>query len=720
MKVIFFMILSILIYSNAYSQDTIHSILADTLLLQNIEVTSIRASAKAPFTKTNLSKSEIEKTNLGQDLPFILNQTPSVVVNSDAGNGVGYTGIHIRGTDATRINVTLNGIPFNDPESQGTFFVDMPDISSSVNSIQIQRGVGTSSNGAGAFGATINLSTNELNNEKYLEINNSYGSFNTLKNTVKLGTGLISGHWLAEARFSRIMSDGYIDRATSNIQSFYVSSAYIGPKNSFRFNIFSGKEKTYQAWNGVPESYLDSARTYNSSGTEKPGAPYANETDNYNQTHYQFFYNQKVNSSVAFYAAAFLIRGKGYYEEYKAAQKFSKYYLPDVVYGSDTISRTDLVRQLWLDNYFYGSIFSLEYKKGKTQLTFGGGISQYDGGHYNLVKWAQLGVPEDYKYYNAPANKNDYNFYSKWMQNLGEGFTGFVDLQARLINYRINGFKDHPDLLIQKEYSFFNPKAGISYNKNNYQAYLSFSIASKEPNRDDFEAEIAQIPLPEKLYDLELGINRGTASNNYGVTFYYMYYHNQLVNTGEINDVGAYTRTNTPQSFRTGIELQGKITPIKWFVASGNISFSKNKIKHFTEFIDDYDNGGQKVNIYGNTDISFSPSVVGAGNLEFLPFKNFGINFISKYVGKQYLDNTMHNERSVKSYFTEDAHFTYNLKSRAFKDMEFIFGVNNFFNKRYESSGYTYNYFSGGQVQVENYYFPMAGVNFIAAINIKL
>ncbi len=719
MKGIILFILFAQTYEFGFSQDSVRSSLADTLLLQNIEVTSIRASDKAPFTKTNITKNDIEKVNLGQDLPFILNQTPSVVVNSDAGNGVGYTGIHIRGTDATRINVTLNGIPFNDPESQGTFFVDMPDISSSVNSIQIQRGVGTSSNGAGAFGATINLSTNELNKDKYLELNNSYGSFNTWKNTVKMGTGLISGHWLAEARLSRITSDGYIDRATSNIQSFYVSGAYIGLKNSLRFNIFSGKEKTYQAWNGVPEGYLDSARTYNSSGTEKPGAPYANETDNYNQTHYQLFYNQKVNSSIAYNVAAFLIRGKGYYEEYKAAQKFSEYYLPDVVYGSDTITTTDLVRQLWLDNYFYGSIFSLEYKKDKTQLTIGGGLSQYDGGHYNIVKWAQLAVPPDYKYYNAPANKNDYNFYSKWMQNLGKGFTGFVDLQARFVNYRINGFKDHPDLLIQKEYSFFNPKAGISYNKNNYQVYLSFSIASKEPNRDDFEAGIAQMPLPEKLYDIELGINRGNAGNNYGVTFYYMNYHNQLVNTGEINDVGAYTRTNTPQSFRAGVELQGQITPVKWFFASGNIAFSKNKIQHFTEFIDDYDNGGQKVNNYVNTDISFSPSIIGAGNLQFIPFKNWGINFISKYVGKQYLDNTMHNERSVKAYFTEDARLTYNLKTRPFKEIDFIFGVNNFFNKKYESSGYTYNYFSGGSLQVENYYFPMAGINFVAGVNIK-
>ncbi|MBS1735637.1 MAG: TonB-dependent receptor plug domain-containing protein [Bacteroidetes bacterium] len=721
MKVIYLLLLNLLISILVFAQDTLHSSLTDTLLLQNIEVTSIRAADKAPFTKTNLTKWEIEKNNMGQDLPFILNQTPSVVVNSDAGNGIGYTGIHIRGTDATRINVTLNGIPFNDPESQGTFFVDMPDISSSVNSIQIQRGVGTSSNGAGAFGATINLSTNEFNKEKYVEINNSFGSFNSWKNTLKLGTGLISGHWLAEARLSRIASDGYIDRATSDIQSYFVSGAYIGSKNSFRLNIFSGKEKTYQAWNGVRESYLDSARTYNSSGTEKPGSPYANETDNYTQTHYQLFYNQKINSAFAYNVAAFLIRGKGYYEEYKAAQKFAKYFLPDVVYGADTISKTDLVRQLWLDNYFYGSIFSVEYKRGNAQVSIGGGVSQYDGGHYNMIKWSQIGnVPLDYKYYNAPANKDDYNFYSKWMQPFGTFFTAFVDAQARFVNYNINGFKDHPLLHIQKQYSFFNPKVGITYNKGNYQAYFSLSIATKEPNRDDFEAGNSQIPLPEKLYDVEWGIKGGSARKNYDITFYYMYYHNQLVNTGEINDVGAYTRTNTPKSFRAGIELQGKIIPVKWIVASGNIAFSKNKIDHFTEFIDDYDQGGQKVNNYHNVDISFSPSLVGSGSLQFIPCKNFGINLISKYVGRQYLDNTMHNDRSVKAYFTEDVRITYNLKLPTFKEIGFILGANNVFNKMYESSGYTYNYFSGGNLQVENYYFPMAGANFVAAINIKL
>jgi len=703
------------------AQDTAINKSRDTLMLENIEITSIRAAAKAPFTKTNISKQQIEKINLGQDLPFILGQTPSAVVNSDAGNGVGYTGIRIRGSDASRINVTLNGIPYNDAESQGTYFVDIPDISSSLNSIQIQRGVGTSSNGAGAFGATINLSTNEVNKEKYAEFNNSYGSFNTWKNTLKVGSGLLAKHFLIDARVSKITSDGYIDRATSDLKSFYVSGAYINNNNSsLRFNIISGKEKTYQAWYGIPESYLDSNRTYNYAGTEKPGTPYANETDNYKQTHYQLFYNQKINSLVSFNIGAFLSRGKGYYEEYRAAQRFSDYNLPDVVNGTDTADSTDLTRRLWLDNYFYGSIFSLQYHKNKTQLTFGGGWTKYDGKHYDIVTWAQQGFPADYTYFNSTAQKNDLNFYAKVMQSFGSGFTGFLDLQERFVKYKIDGFESHPDLSVTKNYSFFNPKAGISFNKNNYQAYVSFSVAAKEPNRDDFEAGVSQIPKPEILYDTELGIEKKDEAVNYGVTFYYMYYHNQLVNTGKINDVGAYTRTNAPESYRAGIELQADAALAKWVNVLGNISFSKNKIKDFTEYVDNYDNGTQKENIYHNTDISFSPGVVASAGINFIPIKNGEINLQSKYVGRQFLDNTSHISRSIDPYFVENVRLSYSVLKKVFKEVNFVFQLNNVFNKKYESNGYTYNYIYGGDFTVENYYYPMAGTNFMAAINIKL
>ena len=367
-------------------------------LLEPVEVTATRANEKAPFTKTNLTKKEIQKMNMGQDLPFILNQVPSVIVNSDAGNGIGYTGIRIRGTDATRINVTLNGIPYNDAESQGTFFVDLPDFASSVNSIQVQRGVGTSSNGSGAFGATINISSNEVNKDPYAEINNNYGSFNTWKNTVKAGSGLINDHFTTDVRLSNVTSDGYIDRAKTDLKSLYFSTAYLADKTSLRFNFFTGKEKTYQAWNGVAESMLATNRRYNSSGTEKPGDPYDNETDNYIQSHYQLFFNQNFSKNLSFNTALFLTRGKGYYEQYKGEEDYGDYYQPYPVYNGDTVFTTDLVRQLWLDNYYYGNIFSFQYKTNKSSFILGGGWHRYDGNHYGDIVWAQNGL-------NAPKER---------------------------------------------------------------------------------------------------------------------------------------------------------------------------------------------------------------------------------------------------------------------------------------------------------------------------
>ena len=687
----------------------------DTLLLQPIEIKAVRANDKAPFTKTNLTKKDIEKVNLGQDLPFILNQIPSVVINSDAGNGIGYTGIRIRGTDGTRINVTLNGIPYNDAESQISYFVDLPDIVSSINSIQVQRGVGTSSNGAGAFGATINLSTNEINDTPYVELNNSYGSFNTWKHTLKFGSGLLGNHFTVDARVSLVNSDGYVDRASTDLKSFYISTAYLSSKKSLRLNIFSGKEKTYQSWYGIPESYLDTNRTYNAAGTEKTGAPYNNQTDNYWQTHYQIFYNQKLNSQWSYNIAAFLTRGYGYYEEYKAAQKFIDYGLPNY----NTITETDAIRQLWLDNYFYGSIFSLQKNTNKSQYTFGGGWNKYDGNHFGIVTWAKIGFPKDYKYYDLTANKQDFNIYNKLQHQINKNWQGFADIQARAIKYNINGFKNNPQLILNKNYVFINPKIGITYYKNNYQAYLSYSMAGKEPNRDDFEAGTNQQPKTETLHDFELGGEKKTLNYSYGATAYYMYYHNQLLLTGKINDVGAYTRINTPSSYRLGIELQGKANFLPRLNASGNIAFSKNKIKNFTEYVDDYDNGGQKLFEYHNTDISFSPDIVAGTTLNFIPFKNGEVSLLSKYVGRQFLDNTSQVSRSLDAFYIQDARLSYRINNKIPKEVNFILQVNNIFNRKYEPNGYTFSYLYTGKLNTENFYSPMAGINFMAAININ-
>lgn len=689
-------------------------------ILSPVEVKAVRVSEKAPVTKTNISKKDIEKQNLGQDLPFLLNQTPNVVVNADAGNGVGYTGIRIRGTDATRINVTLNGIPYNDAESQGTFFVDLPDFASSVNSIQIQRGVGSSSNGTGAFGATINFSTNEINSKRYAELNNSYGSFNTWKNTIKIGSGLLHDHFLVDARLSNVSSDGYIDRASSKLHSLYISPAYVGEKDQLRLNLFKGYEKTYQAWYGVSEADLKAGnRKINYAGMEKPGEPYANETDNYWQDHYQLFYTHRFNEQLSFNNTLFYTRGKGYYEEYRAAQPYADYNLPSAVVGSSTYDSSDFIRQLWLKNNYYGEIFSVQYHKAKTELTVGGGYTKYEGDHFGELIWAQHGLTGPSRWYDLNASKTDLNSYAKLLQKFSENWTGYLDLQYRDVHYDINGFKNNPALIIKNDYNFFNPKFGLTYNAAWWNVYASFSIAKKEPNRDDFEASKTQQPKPEKLDDLELGIEHKTKSIGWSATIYYMNYKDQLVLTGKINDVGAYTRTNIPKSFRSGIELQGYITPATWWKLSGNLALSQNKVKNFTEYIDDYDNGGQKINKYSSSDIALSPNAVGAATVSFLPVKNFELSLISKYVSKQYLDNTENDGRQLDPYYVQDARAIYSFHKGVLKEANLILQVNNVFNKKYEPNGYTYNYIYGGELSVNNYYFPMAGTNFMFAVNLK-
>jgi iron complex outermembrane receptor protein len=696
----------------------------DTIDLPPVEVRAVIAPPTAPFAKTNLDKKEIARQNLGQDLPFLLNQTPSGVVNSDAGNGVGYTGIRIRGTDATRINVTLNGIPYNDAESQGTFFVDLPDFASSVNRIQIQRGVGTSTNGAGAFGATINFSTNEVNKKAYAEIKNSFGSFYTWKNTIKAGTGLLGNHFTIDARASRVSSDGYIDRASTNLRSGYLSVAYLSDKNDLRLNILSGKEKTYQAWNGVSESDLKTHRTINYAGMEKPGEPYDNETDNYRQDHYQLFFTHRINPNFSFNVAGFLTPGKGYYEEYRADEDYTKYGLTYPVVGGNTITETDLIRQLWLKNYYYGSIFSLQKQSAKTRLTFGGAITKYDGNHFGEVIWSEQVWNGSKRWYDLDASKKDFNVYGKWQQDLTDQFQLFADAQYRRVDYDLLGFRDNPDLFINNTYDFFNPKIGLSYHQNNWLAYVSYSVAHKEPNRDDFEAGKDQQPKPETLQDWEAGIERKNNRSFLSANLYYMKYKDQLVLTGQINDVGAYTRTNIPNSYRLGIELQGSSMINKWLKAAANLTLSRNRIKNFTEYIDAYDASynwtGQNTKFYKESAISFSPDVIGAATVTLIPVKQLNIDLLSKYAGKQYLDNTENESRKLHPYFTEDVRAIYSFSKSWLKNVDLIFQVNNVFNKKYEPNGYTFSYYVASDLTTENYYYPMAGTNWMFGVNVKL
>ncbi|HMG81395.1 MAG TPA: TonB-dependent receptor [Ferruginibacter sp.] len=714
--------------------------LTDTVSLQPVEISSVKATELAPFAKTNLTAKEISKSNTGQDMPYLLDQTPSVVVNSDAGTGIGYTGIHIRGSDATRINVTLNGIPYNDAESEGTYWVDIPDMASSISSIQIQRGVGTSSNGTGAFGATIALTTNEFNKVAYGDINSSYGSFNSFKNTVKAGSGLIDGHFTIDARMSMITSDGYIDRASSNLKSFALSAAYLTKQSSFRFNVFSGKEKTYQAWDGVPQDSLATNRTYNDLGTEKPGTPYNNQTDNYQQDHYQLFFDHTFNDRWSFNTAVFMTYGRGYYQEYKgdsaelakgdnSETSYAYYGLPNPVVGNDTITNSDLVRQLWLDNHYYGQIASAQYKTQKDILTIGGSWTVYQGSHFGNVIWAQKGgLPtDDYQYYNHPVLKTDDNIYAKWQHTLSANWTSFVDVQYRTVYHRIDGFEavsvsDPSDSLrVARTFNFVNPKAGITYSKNGWQAYASYARANKEPNYSDFQANPTNQPKAETLNDFELGLEKNSNKYTWGANLYYMQYIDQLILTGQINSVGAYTRVNVPKSYRLGLELQGTAILAKWLNISANATFSINKIKAFAEFLDVYDSTytwtGQKEIDHTNTNISFSPAEIIGGIVNFIPVKNSQVSFISKYVGRQYMDNTSDLNRSLAGYFTESARLSYTIQNKFAKQIDIILQVNNLLSTKYNTNGYTYADIESGSVITYNNYFPMALINYMIGVN---
>lgn len=689
-----------------------------SVVSDEVIVSATRAAKNTATTYTQMSKEEIAKNNLGQDIPFLLQNTPSVIVTSDAGAGVGYTGINIRGSDATRINVTVNGIPINDSESHGMYWVNMPDLASSVENMQVQRGVGTSTNGAAAFGASINIQTAQLNVKPYAEISNSYGSFNTWKHTIKAGSGLLADHFTVDARLSKVSSDGYMDRATSDLKSYYLSAGYYGKNTMLRFVNFSGKEKTYQSWYGVPEDSLATNRTYNY-------YTYDNETDNYQQDHYQLLFSQEFHRTFRFNAALHYTRGRGYYEQFRDDDSFADYGLNDVIIGSDTITASDFIRQRWLDNHFYGLTYSFEYSNGKRfSAILGGGANQYDGKHFGTVIWAQNASNSsiNHRYYDNDAAKTDVNVYLKANYRIGNKLNAFVDLQYRNIQYSFLGYNNLLENVEQSAaFNFFNPKAGLVYEINGSQhIYASYSRGNREPVRDDFTQSTPDSrPEHETLNNVEAGYKLNGKNFRFGITYYLMAYQNQLVLTGQINDVGAYTRTNINQSYRTGIEPEFEVRFAKIVTIGGNLTLSQNKIKHFTEFVDDYDSGLQQAIEHNTTDIAFSPNIIASGLIGVQPLKGLDISLISKYVGKQYLDNTSDNNRSIDAYFTQNVRINYTIKTKVIREIGINLLLNNVFNSLYEANGYTFSYIYGGEKTTENYYYPMAGFNFLAALTLK-
>lgn len=682
-------------------------------LTDELVVYATRANDKTPTTYTNVNQQSIQKQNFGQDMPFILNWTPSLVTTSDAGAGIGYTGVRIRGSDATRINVTINGIAYNDSESQGTFWVNLPDIASSTQSVQIQRGVGTSTNGAGSFGGSVNVQTISQQRDPYAEVTFGGGSFNSQRVTVKAGTGLMNDHWTFDGRASKIKSDGYIDRASSDLDSYYFSGGYYGAKTMVKAIVFGGQEITYQSWNGIDQETIKTNRTFNSAGALY-GADgsvtgyYDNEVDNYRQDHFQLHLTQKLNDYWNANVSLHYTYGRGYYENYKQGKAFAELGLDDIVLGDSTLTAGDFIIRKWLDNQFYGGTFSFNYERNKTALTIGGAYNQYARAkHFGEIIWAQFASNSSIRdhYYDGESQKNDFNAYVKLNYALSPQWNAFVDLQYRNVQYETSGTDD--DLTpydFSDNLSFFNPKAGVSYSLGaNDVLYASYAVANREPNRTDYvDGDVK--PKPERLDNIEAGWRRNRENYSLELNYYLMNYTDQLVLTGKLDNVGNPIRANVGKSYRTGIEVSGLIRFFDALTWNANISISANKNK---DYVLDPEEGKTR-----NTNIILSPAVIGGSQLAWSAFAGFQATLLTKFVGKQYLDNTETESLTLEPYLVNDVRLSYTLRPKHMRAIDLSLLVNNIFNEQYESNGATY----GDGVA---YYFPQAGTNFLAMVTLK-
>jgi iron complex outermembrane receptor protein len=705
-------------------------------------ISATRAENRTPAAFSNIKSSDLRKVNLGQDLPILLQDVPSVLFTSDAGAGVGYTGISVRGSDATRVNITLNGIPMNDAESHGLFWVNLPDLASSLTDIQIQRGVGTSTNGAAAFGASINMQSHRTIEKAFSELNVSGGSFGTIRTNLKFGTGVLPGNFSFEGRVSKINSQGFIDRAFSDLSSGMGTLSWYGKMTQVHADVLIGRETTYQSWNGIPESRLtgdrqgmeqyiqrngldeeDASLLLNSGSRTYNPFSYENQTDNYQQDHYQLHLTHQFSRRLQWNQSLHYTRGRGYYEEYRKNDTYSLYGIfPKDTLGS-IVAYGNLTRKRWLDNHFFGTVYSLIYHdSSRTKWIYGGAVNRYYGEHFGESLWNSYQVSAGNPYYYNDARKDEANQFFRIEHELIKGLMLYGDIQYRIIQYRFDGFDQQLRPSRQNaNYGFFNPKAGLSYFCRAGTFYYSAATGQREPVRDDFiNSSPESRPKPESLLDHELGWRKNTGIWSAGINLYAMEYRNQLVLTGQINDVGAYTRVNAGKSYRRGIEAEFRYRIIPSIIISGNAMLSSNRIQRFENYTDNYDTGLQEEEILYDTPIALSPGFIGFTSIAWQPSAGAELHLSTKSAGRQFLDNTGNISRSIEPWNIFYLRGTYRWHFRNLKDLSVFFMVNNLFNQQWESHGYSFGYISGGGRIQENFYFPQAGRNFLTGISVRI
>lgn len=677
-----------------------------SVVLNQVDVVANRADSKTPVAYTNIGKRQLTANNDGRDMTYLLNMTPSVTVSSDAGGGMGYTAMRVRGSDPSRINVMANGLPLNDPESHRVYWVNMPDLASSLRDVQIQRGVGTSTNGAGAFGASINMVTDASSEDSYAELSGSYGMYNTNRQTLRVGSGLLGNHWSVDARLSHMGSDGYIDRASSRLWSYFGQAAYQSYNTSLRLVAFGGKERTYMAWDYASKEQMEEyGRRYNPCGEyiDKNGnrAYYADQFDNFVQHHFQLLFSQRIGEWFNINAALFYTKDDGYYDQYKTGRTLVEYGLqPFMNADGELVKKSDLIRLKYNVNGFGGGQATVNFRRGRWNATLGGAVSDFDGHHYGRVKWVRNYVgPIDplQKYYDNHGRKFDSNVYLRANYDIDRHFSVFADLQYRHIHYTITGMSDNWDwntsslamLDVERRWDFFNPKAGVNYTSGAHRGFASWAVAQKEPTRDNFtDGTPESYPKAERLDDFEVGYSFNHKLFSVGVNLYYMLYKDQLVVTGQLSDTGNPLSVNVPDSYRMGIELQGALRPCEWFDWQFNITLSRNRIKNFVEYIYE-DEWTNPISFdLGDTPIAFSPDIIFNNAFNF-KYRDFDASLNSRYVGKQYMNNARSEAALLDAYFVSDLHLGYSFRNLiGIKELRLGFSIYNLFNEKYFNNGY--------------------------------